>query len=156
MRREGCAHVGDPMIIIITGSSSSRASCYLPADDLCAYSLNFHLRKISDDDRLSLTTALSEEEDGEARNSPYRARSGSAAASFNCTGAVRKAGFLSVKKWLLRKKQQVELARKRGWKGYWVCLKGTTLLFYPCDNRDNRAIDTAPKHLIIVDGPMPC
>ncbi|GBO12701.1 hypothetical protein AVEN_139024-1, partial [Araneus ventricosus] len=48
--------------------------------------------QISDDDRLSLTTALSEEEDGEARNSPYRARSGSAAASFNCTGAVRKAG----------------------------------------------------------------
>ncbi|GIY15443.1 protein still life, isoform SIF type 1, partial [Caerostris extrusa] len=45
---------------------------------------------ISDDDRLSLTTALSEEEDGEARNSPYRARSGSAAASFNCTGAVRR------------------------------------------------------------------
>ena len=29
------------------------------------------------------------------------------AASFNCTGAVRKAGFLSVKKWLLRKKHQV-------------------------------------------------
>ncbi|XP_035224878.1 protein still life, isoform SIF type 1-like isoform X3 [Stegodyphus dumicola] len=108
--------------------------------------------EMSDDDRLSLTTALSEEEDGEARNSPYRARSGSAAASFNCTGTVRKAGFLSVKKWLLRKKQQVELARKRGWKGYWVCLKGTTLLFYPCDNRDNRAIDSAPKHLIIVDG----
>ena len=29
------------------------------------------------------------------------------AASFNCTGAVRKAGFLSVKKWILRKKHQV-------------------------------------------------
>ena len=28
-------------------------------------------------------------------------------ASFNCTGAVRKAGFLSVKKWILRKKHQV-------------------------------------------------
>uniref|UniRef100_A0A182PAU0 Still life n=1 Tax=Anopheles epiroticus TaxID=199890 RepID=A0A182PAU0_9DIPT len=109
---------------------------------------------ISDDDRMSLTTAVSDEDDGESvMASPYKAKAtGTAAASFNCTGAVRKAGFLSVKKWLLRKKHQIELARKRGWKGYWVCLKGTTLLFYPCDSREGRSVEAAPKHLIIVDG----
>ena len=86
---------------------------------------------------MSLTTAVSEDDDAESvHNSPYKAKQSGSAASFNCTGAVRKAGFLSVKKWLLRKKHQVELARKRGWKGYWVCLKGTTLLFYPCDSRE--------------------
>nr|CAD7256680.1 unnamed protein product [Timema shepardi] len=112
------------------------------------------LSKMSDDDRMSLTTAVSDEEDAESvHNSPYRGKqTGTAAASFNCTGAVRKAGFLSVKKWLLRKKHQIELARKRGWKGYWVCLKGTTLLFYPCDSREGRSVEAAPKHLIIVDG----
>ncbi|KAL9903951.1 guanine nucleotide exchange factor still life isoform 1-T1 [Glossina fuscipes fuscipes] len=112
------------------------------------------LRKISDDDHMSLTTAVSDEDDGESvMASPYKAKTtGTAASSFNCTGAVRKAGFLSVKKWLLRKKHQIELARKRGWKGYWVCLKGTTLLFYPCDSREGRSVEAAPKHLIIVDG----
>lgn len=49
---------------------------------------------MSDDDRMSLTTAVSDDDDGESvMNSPYKAKqTGQAAASFNCTGAVRKAG----------------------------------------------------------------
>lgn len=45
-------------------------------------------------DRMSLTTAISDEDDAEStQNSPYRGKqTGTAAASFNCTGAVRKAG----------------------------------------------------------------
>lgn len=56
---------------------------------------DYHLMfQMSDDDRMSLTTAVSDEEDAESvHNSPYRAKqTGTAAASFNCTGAVRKAG----------------------------------------------------------------
>lgn len=54
--------------------------------------------QISDDDRMSLTTAVSDEEDGESvMASPYKAKTtGTAAASFNCTGAVRKAGFVEM------------------------------------------------------------
>ena len=112
---------------------------------------------------MSLTTAVSEDDEAESvHTSPYKvmivmmimmmiimiiqqAKQSGAGASFNCTGAVRKPGFLSVKKWLLRKKHQVELARKRGWKGYWVCLKGTTLLFYPCDSREVNNVTITPS-----------
>ena len=57
-----------------------------------------------------MTTAVSDDDDGDpsTHNSPYKAKqTSSSTASFNCTGAVRKAGFLSVKKWLLRKKHTV-------------------------------------------------
>lgn len=66
---------------------------------LHVYKINFMLNcwnlfQISDDDRMSLTTAVSDEDEGESvMNSPYKAKqTGTAAASFNCTGAVRKAG----------------------------------------------------------------
>lgn len=52
------------------------------------------------------------------------------ASQFKNVGAIRKAGFLSVKKWILKRRQSIELARKQGWKRYWVCLRGTALLFY--------------------------
>ena len=64
---------------------------------------------MSDDDRMSLTTAVSDDDEIEEnmQNSSYKMKQSGSAASFNCTGAVRKAGFLSVKKWILRKKHQV-------------------------------------------------
>jgi T-lymphoma invasion and metastasis-inducing protein 1 len=47
---------------------------------------------------MSLTTAVSEDEEGESADaSPYkgaRGGGGTTAASFNCTGAVRKAGYV--------------------------------------------------------------
>lgn len=73
---------------------------------------------------------------------------------------MRKAGLLSVKKWLLRKPNSpndanIELARKRGWKSYWTCLKGTTLLLHQCDNNNGPvSFDPKPKHLIILDGSL--
>ena len=60
---------------------------------------------------MSLTTAVSDDDEIDENNqnsSNFKMKhAGTTAASFNCTGAVRKAGFLSVKKWILRKKHQV-------------------------------------------------
>ena len=33
-----------------------------------------------------------------------------------------------------------------------VCLKGTTLLFYPCESKEGQSVEATPRHLIIVDG----
>jgi hypothetical protein len=77
--------------------------------------------------------------------------------SFECVGGVRKAGFLSVKKWLLRRRQHVELARKRGWKCYWACLKGTTLIFYHIGyDRDEEDIDIGGDRASRSNRPMAC
>lgn len=53
-------------------------------------SLSIFSFQISDDERMSLTTAVSDDEPGDGANSPKGSRK--PAASFNCTGAVRKAG----------------------------------------------------------------
>lgn len=61
------------------------------------------------------------------------------AGQFKCVGATRKAGFLSAKKWIIKRNQSIELARKQGWKRYWVCLRGSALLFHSIidSNLDN-------------------
>ena len=51
----------------------------------------FPYLQISDDERMSLTTAVSEEED---EKGDAVCKSKGERASFNCTGAVRKAGWV--------------------------------------------------------------
>ena len=56
--------------------------------------------------------------------------------------------WLVVKNWLIHKKRKVELAPKRTWKKYWVCLKGTMLLFYSCDDSSAISDDSVPRHML--------
>jgi T-lymphoma invasion and metastasis-inducing protein 1 len=56
--------------------------------------------------------------------------------------------WLTVKNWLIHKKKKVELAPKRTWKKYWVCLKGTVLLFYLCDENESVTDESIPRHML--------
>ncbi|CAL1547658.1 unnamed protein product [Lymnaea stagnalis] len=67
-------------------------------------------------------------------------------------GAIRKAGWLVVKNWLLHKKKKMELAPRRAWKRYWVCLKGTTLLFFDCDEESSVTENIIPRHILVIEG----
>uniref|UniRef100_A0A1I8F3Z4 PH domain-containing protein n=1 Tax=Macrostomum lignano TaxID=282301 RepID=A0A1I8F3Z4_9PLAT len=69
------------------------------------------------------------------------------------SGAIRKSGWLNVKNWLVHKKRKVELAPQRAWRRYWVCLKGTVLLFFKDSQQQHQQMmmDAAgervePKH----------
>lgn len=140
--------------------------------------------ELSDEDKLSMNTAMSDDEGdlaASARSALDSPKSGQPASGvIHCGGAIRKAGFLCVKKWLLRRPNgcssssanvgnglSVELARRRGWRSYWVCLKGTTLLFYRSEQsaaelshdpllltEDSIAPEQRPKHLLVVDGAL--
>ncbi|PVD27952.1 hypothetical protein C0Q70_10528 [Pomacea canaliculata] len=67
-------------------------------------------------------------------------------------GAIRKAGWLVVKNWLIHKKKKLELAPRRTWKRYWVCLKGTTLLFFDSGEESALSQNTIPKHILVIEG----
>ncbi|CAG5118110.1 unnamed protein product, partial [Candidula unifasciata] len=54
--------------------------------------------------------------------------------------------------WLLHKKKKIELAPHRAWKKYWVCLKGTTLLFFDCDDESTVTAHTVPRHILVIEG----
>ncbi|KAL4647747.1 T-lymphoma invasion and metastasis-inducing protein 1-like [Arapaima gigas] len=67
-------------------------------------------------------------------------------------GTVRKAGALTVKNFLVHKKnKKVEQAPRRKWKRYWVSLKGCTLFFYEFDGRSGIDHNSVPKHAAWVE-----
>ncbi|XP_071801624.1 rho guanine nucleotide exchange factor TIAM1-like isoform X2 [Asterias amurensis] len=67
-------------------------------------------------------------------------------------GAIRKAGWLQCKSLLVQKKKKVERSTHRKWKEYWVCLKGTMLLFYHCENKTTPDDNIEPRHILVVEG----
>ncbi|XP_064601963.1 protein still life, isoform SIF type 1-like isoform X2 [Liolophura sinensis] len=101
--------------------------------------------------RQFLNTELSDEEEADSDGSIHTMTESHMSYSRQ-TGAIRKAGWLVVKNWLVHKKRKVELAPKRSWKKYWVCLKGTTLLFFEGDEETVVDENTEARHFLIVEG----
>lgn len=54
--------------------------------------------------------------------------------------------WLMAKNWLVHRKRSIELAAKRTWNKYWVCLKGNVLLFHVCDDGKEVTDDRTPKY----------
>ncbi|XP_022081626.1 protein still life, isoform SIF type 1-like isoform X2 [Acanthaster planci] len=76
----------------------------------------------------------------------------SQASTYTQRGAIRKAGWLQCKSLLVQKKKRVERATNRKWKEYWVCLKGTMLLFYHCEDKTTPDENIEPRHILVVEG----
>ena len=53
-----------------------------------------------------------------------------------------------MKNWLVQRKKKLELAPRRTWKKYWVCLKGTVLLFFDGDIECALIDENVPRHLL--------
>uniref|UniRef100_A0A1I8F6L3 PH domain-containing protein n=1 Tax=Macrostomum lignano TaxID=282301 RepID=A0A1I8F6L3_9PLAT len=56
-----------------------------------------------------------------------------------------------VKNWLVHKKRKVEPAPRRTWRQYWVCLKGSVLLFYKSCEQEPAEKPVA-RHSLIIEG----
>jgi len=54
--------------------------------------------------------------------------------------SIRKTGWLDVKAVLVRKNRKVAMKSKRRWKKYWTTLKGSSLLFYQCDDTTSLSV----------------
>ncbi|XP_071818860.1 protein still life, isoforms C/SIF type 2-like isoform X3 [Apostichopus japonicus] len=94
---------------------------------------------------------MEEEEDGEEDGDSHSLSSHHTHASmFQQRGAIRKAGWLHVKSMLVQRKKRVERPGKRSWKKYWVCLKGTMLLFHAPSDRETDE-SSEPRHILVVE-----
>ncbi|XP_078698771.1 rho guanine nucleotide exchange factor TIAM1-like isoform X2 [Branchiostoma floridae x Branchiostoma belcheri] len=90
----------------------------------------------------------SEEEEESDLRSPTRSHK-----NYNRQGgSIRKTGWLHVKNFLEHKKKKVELSNKRRWRKFWVCLKGTLLLFFECDEKQPVDENSEPTHTLFVEG----
>lgn len=93
-------------------------------------------------------SAVSDEQSSGTVNNSYPSDSVISSAQ----GTVRKAGALSVKNFLVHKKnKKVETATRRKWKRYWVSLRGCTLYLYETDGRSGIDHNSTPKHALWVE-----
>ncbi|XP_071133546.1 protein still life, isoform SIF type 1-like isoform X4 [Mytilus edulis] len=95
---------------------------------------------------------LSDDDGAESDDSIHTMTEAESKISYKQFGAIRKAGWLVVKNWLVQRKRRLEHAPKRKWKRYWVCLKGTVLLFYDCNEQNSITEESVPRHILVIEG----